>query len=110
MVSWVVKMKDDTDLVFSSISTYVWGMRTWQVLQHQSDPAFGVMHWREFMQGIAVFTAVPGEPRRMFPLEDLTQILESLDPEKFEDAQFGLLLLVLLFTFSRTECPCPKSW
>ena len=110
MVSWVVKMKDDTDLVFSSISTYVWGMRTWQVLQHQADPAFGVMHWREFMQGIAVFTAVPGEPRRMFPLEDLTQILESLDPEKFEDAQFGLLLLVLLFTFSRTECPCPKSW
>ena len=27
-----------------------------------------------------------------------------------EDAQFGLLVLTLLFTFSRTECPCPKSW
>ena len=23
---------------------------------------------------------------------------------------FGLLLLVLFFTFSRSECPCPKSW
>jgi hypothetical protein len=110
MAAWVLQMKEDTDLVFASISTYVWGMRTWQVLQHQADPCFGVMHWREFMSGIAVLTAVPGEPRKMFPLSDLTQILQSLSPADFEDAQFGLLLNVLLFTFSRTECPCPKTW
>ena len=108
--AWVLQMKENSDLVFSSISTYVWGARTWHVLQHQADPIFGVMHWREFMGGIAVLTAVPGEPRKMFPLEKLELIMAELDPTNFEDANLGLLLLVLLFTFSRTECPCPKSW
>ena len=110
MAAWVLHMKENTDLVYASISTYVWGMRTWHVLQHQADPCFGVMHWREFMSGVAVLTAVPGEPRKMFPLADFTAIMRSLDPAKFEDAQLGLVLLTLLFTFSRTECPCPKTW
>lgn len=109
-VAWVLQMKEDTELVYSSISSYVWGVRTWHVLQHQADPIYGVMHWREFMSGIAVLTAVPGEPRKMFPLETLESILDALDPKDFKDATLGLLLLVLLFTFSRTECPCPKSW
>ena len=110
VAAWVLQMKDETELVFRSISGYVWGMRTWQVLQHQADPLFGVMHWREFMQGIAVLTAVPGEPRRMFPLDTFTTIMRDLDPDEFEDANFGCCMLTLLFTFSRTECPCPKSW
>ena len=110
VVAWVLQMKDETELVFRSISGYVWGMRTWQVLQHQPDPLFGVMHWREFMQGIAVLTAVPGEPRRMFPLDTFTTIMRELDANDFEDANFGLCMLTQLFTFSRTECPCPKSW
>lgn len=110
LAAWVMQMKDDTTLVYRSIAAYVWGVRTWQVLQHQPDPCYGVMHWREFMRGIAVLTAVPGEPRRMFPLDTFTAIMQDLDPSCFEDAQFGLVLLVLLFTFSRTECPCPKSW
>ena len=70
LIAWVLQMKRDTELVFASISTYVWGVRTWHVLQHQADPCFGVMHWREFMSGIAVLTAVPGEPRKMFPLDN----------------------------------------
>ena len=110
LIAWVLQMKRDTSLVFASISTYVWGVRTWHVMQHQADPCFGVMHWREFMSGIRVLTAVAGEPRKMFPLKDLRAILEALDPNKRVDAQFGLVLIVLLFTFSRTECPCPKSW
>ena len=110
LIAWVLQMKRDTELVFASISTYVWGVRTWHVLQHQADPCFGVMHWREFMSGIAVLTAVPGEPRKMFPLDNFRRIVQSLDPTKFEDAQFGLIMLTLLYTFSRTECPCPKSW
>ena len=57
MATWVTQMVDDTDLTFASISTYVWGMRTWHVLQHQADPAMGVMHWKEFMSGVAVMTA-----------------------------------------------------
>jgi hypothetical protein len=110
MIAWVCDMIENSDLVYSSISTYVWGMRTWQVLQHQADPCFGVMHWREFMGGVAVLTAVPGEPRKQFPLSDFEAIMESLDSSDFVHAQFGLVLLVLLFTFSRTECPCPKTW
>ena len=41
--SWILSMLDDTDLVYHSISTYVWGMRTMHTLQHQSDPAMGVV-------------------------------------------------------------------
>ena len=110
MVAWVMQMTRDTSLVFKSISTYVWGVRTWHVLQHQPDPCFGVMFWREFMGGISVLTAVPGEPRRMFPLETFRAVMADLDPTDLRDANFGLTLLTLLFTFSRTECPCPKSW
>ena len=103
-------MVDDTTLTYNSISTYVWGVRTWHVMQHQADPAHGVMLWREFMRSVAAMTAVVGEPRRQVPLETVRSMLESLDPTVFEQAQLGLLLNVLLFTFSRTECPCPKTW
>ena len=99
-----------TGFVLAPLSTYLWGVRTWHVLQHQADPCFGVMHWREFMHGVAVLTAVPAEPRKMFPLEDFTEIMRSLDHASLRDANLGLLMLVLLFTFSRTECPCPKTF
>ena len=110
IVAWVLDMLDETELTFSSICQYVWGMRTWHVCQHQDDPVYGVKSWREFIRGVAMLSSVPGEPRRQVPLEAVRAILTSLDPSDFEQAQFGLLLLVLLFTFSRTECPCPKTW
>ena len=110
LIAWVTSMVDETELVYSSISTYVWGVATWHVLQHQADPRFGLMHWREFMSGVAVLTAVPAEPRQMVPLETLRSLLEDLDDTDFRQAQLGLVLIVLLFTFSRTECPCPKAW
>ena len=78
--------------------------------QHQDDPIFGVKSWREFMRSVATLSAVPGEPRRQVPLESVRGILSALDPTDFEQAQLGLLILTLLFTFSRTECPCPKTW
>ena len=52
LAAWILSMLDDTDLVFASICTYVWGVRTWHVLQHQADPAHGVMHWREFIRSV----------------------------------------------------------
>jgi hypothetical protein len=33
-----------------------------------------------------------------------------LDFNKFEDVNCGLAMLTLYFTFSRTECPCPKAY
>ena len=111
IAAWVVSLVDDTKLVFGSIATYLWGMRTFHVLQHQPDPVFGVMHWREFMGGVAVLTAVAGEPREMVPLEVLTRVLDLLwSRDDFVSIQLGLILLILFFTFSRTECPCPKTW
>ena len=35
-------------------------------------------------------------------------ILKSLDQSNFRDVNFGLMLVTLLYTFSRTECPCPQ--
>ena len=110
LASWVLQMVDDTELVYDSIATYVWGVRTWHVLQHHDDPAFGVKHWREWMHSVAVLTAVPGEPREQVPLDVLRDVLSRLDFDKFEDVQFGLACLVLVFTFSRAECPCPKNF
>jgi hypothetical protein len=110
LAAWVVSMMDDTNLVFSSISSYVWCIRTWHRLQHQADPVMGVMDWTSFFTGIAVYTAVPAEPREEVPLEVVRQILARLDPTDFDDAQFGLFLNMLLFTFSRAETPCPKNF
>ena len=109
MAAWVISMVDETELVFKSISTYVWGMRVWHVLQHEADPAYGVMHWREFMAAVAVLTSVPGEPREEVPFEVLEAILRGLDMDDFEDVNLGCVVLTLYFTFSRTECPCPKA-
>ena len=49
-------MMDDTDLVFASISSYVWCIRTWHQLQHQADPVMGLMDWTPFFTAIAVYT------------------------------------------------------
>jgi hypothetical protein len=103
-------MVHDTELVWSSINTYVWGVRQWMQLQHQADPVLGVDGWDVFCTGCKVLAHVPAEPRKQIPLEVVEQILHALDPSKFEDAQFGFFLLVMLFTFSRSECPCPKSF
>ena len=95
----------DTDLVWASIESYVWGMRTWMKLQHQADPAYGVEHWDMLQDACMVLTHVPAEPRKELPLEVLQAILGDLDPGVFWEAQFGLFLVLLLFTFSRSECP-----
>ena len=111
MTAWILSMVDETELSFKSIVNYLWGMRTWQSLQGKSDPAMGVRSWRELMRSVAVLTAVPSEPRAQVPLDVLRDILERLrSSDAFEDVQLHLVLLVLLFTFSRTECPCPKAW
>lgn len=110
LASWVLSMVDDTELVYASISTYVWGVRTWHTLQHEADPAYGVMHWEEFMRAVAVLTCVAAEPRREIPLDVFADIMSALNWDDINDVQFGLQLLVQLFTFSRVECPCPRNF
>ena len=103
-------MVEDTELVWGSIQNYLWGLRTWMKLQHQADPAYGIEHWDMLQQSCEVLTAVPSEPRKELPMPVLRAILLALDPNVFWEAQFGFFLLVLLFTFSRSECPCPKNF
>jgi hypothetical protein len=79
-------------------------------LQHQADPVYGVEHWDMLQQSCEVLTAVPSEPRKEMPFAVVRAILEALDPSVEWEAQFGFFMLTLLFTFSRSECPCPKAF
>ena len=111
LAAFVVDMLTDTSYVWSTISQYVWGVRVWQQSQGHADPIMGVLGWDTFMQGVRVLSWVPHEPRKRVPYEVISRILDyilSQEPE-FMLLQMGLLILVLLFTFSRTECPCPKT-
>ena len=110
LASWVTSMVDDTQLVYNSISTYVWGVCTWHTLQHVADPTLGVDDWHEFMMSVAVLTAVPSEPRRPIPMEVTRSMLQDTDWDDFCDVQFSLLALVSVFCFNRTETPCPKNF
>jgi hypothetical protein len=113
MAAWILSMLDDTSLVYNSISTYVWGMRTMHTLQHQSDPAMGVEFFRELMRSVSVLSAVPGEPRKRVELDVVAALLTEIMTSHWDDrvqVQLGLVTLLCLFTFSRTECPCPKNF
>ena len=53
---------------------------------------------------------MPHEPRRALPLALIEAMAETVDPDAFDEVQFMFFLVVLLFTFSRSECPCPKNF
>ena len=110
LAAFVLRMLGDTALVADSISTYVWALRWKMKLSHQADPALGVMHWQEFMRSVSVKAHVPHEPRRAVPLRLILAIIASIDVTVFWEVQFAFLLVVMLFTFSRSECPCPKAF
>ena len=109
LAAFLVMLAADTDLVWGSIEGYYWGMRTWQQLQHQLDPAMGVAGLDGLLQAVKVLTWVPNEPRARVPIEHIQAVLESLEPSSFADCSLALIILILLFTYSRTECPCPKT-
>ena len=107
---WIWLMDQRTDLTFDTINNYVWGMRTWQKLQHQADPVLGVLGYTDFVKGIKVLTYVQHEPRRMLPYDLLLKVLKSIDESVFWEVNIGLLLVTLFFSFSRSENGCPKAF
>ena len=109
MATFVCHMVDNTDLVLGSIETYVWGVRTWMKAQHEMDPVLGIANWADWLDAVKVLTWVPAEPRRRMPVEVVKKIVEDADQSRFEDVQAVFLILLLLFTYSRSETPCPKS-
>ena len=73
----------------------------------------GVLFWPNFMQAIKVLTWVPGEPRRAVPHAVVEAIIDMVEARYLHDffaVQMVFLILVLYYSFSRTECPCPKSY
>ena len=112
MTAFVMHMLEDTDLTWGTIQSYVWGVRVWQQSQHQLDPVMGVAEWKSFMDGVKVLSWVPGEPRRRFPVERVAAILQYVVDhglDSFWMVQCVFLMLTMLYTFNRTENPCPKN-
>ena len=107
---WLKHMVQENILVWKSISGYLWGMRQWQQLQGQGDPILGVLGMDLLLESVKVLTFTVGEPHRQAPVGLLGMILADTDETSFEEVQFNVVLLALSYTFSRTECPCPKTY
>ena len=110
LAAYITYLTDDTSLVWATIRGYIWGLRHWFKLQHQADPVYGVEEFDELMKACKVLTIVPGEPRRRFKLETLELILDDCDETSFQYVQFVFFCLICIMTYSRSECPCPKSF
>lgn len=109
LATYVVYMVDETELSAASIANYVWAFRSWLKFQRQLDPIYGLAEWDDFMRAVAIVAWVPSEPRKRVPLELVRDALLTVDRTKLWEVQAALLMLILLFSFSRSESPCPKS-
>ena len=105
LATFVLYMAEDTELVGASISNYVWAFRSWLKFQRQLDPIYGVVDWEDFMQGVAVRTWVPAEPRKKVELWWIRGALRRVDRTSFVAVQATVVMLMLLFTFARSESP-----
>ena len=110
LVTFVLHMVDDSDLSWASIQNYVWAFCTWTVMQRQADPRRGVARWSEFISAVKVLAFEVGEPRRELPLELLVRVAEAVDTNEYWQVNAFFLLLIMFLTFSRSECPCPKTY
>ena len=68
------------------------------------------MHWESFMAAIKVLAWVVNEPRKRFPKERLKRMLEDSHHDDTQDVTLDFLALLLIFTYSRTENPLPKTY
>lgn len=110
LVAFILYMVDDSDLAWGSIQNYIWAFCTWNVMQRQLDPRRGVARYSEFMSAIKVLAFEVGEPRREIPLALLEKVASAVHANCFWQVNAFFLLLIMYFTFSRSECPCPKTY
>ena len=109
LAAFVVHMARNTELGYESISSYLWGIRTWFKEQRQADPVMGILGWQDFMMAVHVRTWTVNEPRKAVPVSLLRRAIAAVDRSSFEEVQLVVLIILLLFTFSRSECPLPKT-
>ena len=69
----------------------------------------GVAEWSDFMQAVHVIKWAPGEPHKEVPLWLVRDSLLSVNVNIFWEVQVAVAMLILLFTFARTESPCPAA-
>ena len=65
--------------------------------------------WSEFMMGIQVLTFEASQPRKRTPISVIYAILRVVNLAVFWEVQCVFLILTVLFTYTRSECPCPKK-
>ena len=94
----------------STISNYVWAVCAFFQEHLQVDPRIGVVGWAFLMSAVTVMTFVPYEPRRRVPTSAVRSALAAVDRSDFRQVQIALLVLMLYFTFQRSEFPCPKTY
>ena len=110
LAAFVLYLTDQTELVYASIDSYVWGLVNWMKLQRQADPRLGVEGWVDFMQSVKVLTWVPHEPRKEIPLAYIAEALASVVRTSIWEVQTAFWTVVNLFSFARTESSCPKNY
>ena len=86
-MTFVLHMLTDTELVWGSIQTYVWGVRTWMQSQHQA-----ARPWR-FVPGYLILSYL---------------WLEAVNLESFQEVQLAPCASFSR-TFSRTETPSARA-
>ena len=110
LLAFLLYFVHQTQLAASSITNYIWGLRQYMKLQRQADPVMGVMEWSDFMQAMSIVCWVPKEPRTELPVALLGDALDTADGTDFMDVQLVVLLLILFFSFARSETPLPKNF
>ena len=110
LATFVVYLVEETVIKASSIQNYVWALRCWFKHQRQPDPVPGIAEWDDFLRGVSVVAWMRSEPRKAVPLALLRGALLKVDVTVFWEVQAALLMVMLFFSFSRSEAPCPKSY
>eukprot|EP00965_Chrysotila_dentata_P118258 3909280-Pleurochrysis_carterae.AAC.1 len=75
----------------------------------QLDPAYGVAELEDLMKSVQVVVWVASEPRRAVPVWLVKESLERVDVTRLVEVQAAFFMLVLVFTFARSETPCCKT-
>ena len=110
MMTFLLYLLYDTTLAADSISNYVWAFRAWHKLQRQVDPIGGIAEWEDVMSSVAVVAWVVSEPRKRVPIELIYSALRRIDHSVFWEVQIAVFVLLLLYSFLRSESPCPKNY
>ena len=94
----------------STIGNYVWALCAFMEESLQLDPRVGTIGWTFFMASVKVMCFVPTEPRARLPTSVIRAALGQVDKTSFAQVQMAVFVLLLYFTFQRSEFPCPKTY